>query len=64
MTWISEAKWPYPQVNLGNTGNISTDKHETKGHAFDVIEMLQTYGFGGDGEIFPIETRVYNDEDE
>jgi len=62
MKWISEAKWPYPDVKMNNSENTSTDNHETKQHALDVVEMLETYGFGGDGNVFPVSTRVYNDE--
>lgn len=61
MAWISEAKWPDTQVRLNS---ISTDRHETEEHALTVTQMLERDGFGGEGKIFPIETRVYNEEDE
>jgi hypothetical protein len=56
--WLSVAKWPYPQVQLGNSDNSSTDRHNTREQAVTVCSMLEEIGFGGDGEIFPIKTYV------
>lgn len=55
MAWQSVAKWPYPQVRLGNAMNTSTDRHETKEQAVAVARALMERGFGGNGNIFPIE---------
>lgn len=63
MAWISEAKWPYPDVIMNNPENISRDRHESKEHAICVCEMLISHGFGGNCVIFPISTRVYDEED-
>lgn len=59
MTWVSIAKWPYPQVRLGNGDNTSADNHDTKEQAISVIQRLELEGFGGNGMIFPIETYVF-----
>lgn len=56
--WLSVAKWPYPQVRLGNGDNSSSDEHETKEQAIAVIGALEKRGFGGNGNIFPVETYV------
>jgi hypothetical protein len=56
--WLSIAEWPYPQVQLYNTDNSSTDRHDTRKQAESVCNMLEELGFGGDGEIFPIKTYV------
>lgn len=53
--WKTVAKWPYPEVGLGNEDNMSVDYHRTRAAADAVISRLLTEGFGGDGEIFPIE---------
>ena len=54
----SIAKWPRGFVNLGNTQNESDDTHATREQAQAVCDMLEARGFGGDGKIFPLETRV------
>ena len=62
MSWLSVAKWPYPQVRLSNFDNTSTDRHATKDEALNVIRMLEKEGVGGNGNIFPIETYVMPDD--
>lgn len=54
----SVAKWPHPEVTLGNADNTSEDTHGTRGAAEAVCERLERFGFGGDRQIFPLETRV------
>ena len=55
----SVAKWPKDQgINLGNTENESEDTHQTREEAEAIAAMLQQRGFGGDGRIFPIATRI------
>lgn len=56
--YISVAKWPWPQVRLGNFYNTSTDTHDTLDQALAVIQELKEKGFGGNGNIFPIDTYV------
>lgn len=58
----SVAKWPHPQVNLGNSENTSDYSHATLSSARIICQILENDGFGGDGVIFPIETWV-EDED-
>ena len=58
MPYISVAKWPWPKVRLGNFDNTSTDTHDTLDQALAVIRELKENGFGGNGNIFPIETYV------
>jgi len=58
MKWLSVAWWPRPEVELGNTENISTDSHDTKDQAYAVVKILVKEGFGGDGKIFPLKTAV------
>jgi hypothetical protein len=55
---MSVAKWPYPDVRLGNSSNSSTDTHETKEQALAVIRGLEREGFGGQGRVFPIEVYI------
>ena len=62
MAWISVAKWPCPQVRLGNGDNSSTDSHGTKEEAISVCRALENEGFGGNGNIFPLETYVIEGE--
>jgi len=62
--WQSTAKWPYPNVDLGNTDNTSTDKHATEEEALAVCRSLEENGFGGDGRVFPLETRVKEIKDD
>lgn len=54
MSYISTARWPYPQVMLGNDSKTSSDIHETKKQALAAIERLKKEGLGGEGKIFPI----------
>ena len=54
----SIAKWPYPEVRLGNSENESSDTHSTRQAAESVCKRLLREGFGGDGKIFPISVRV------
>lgn len=55
----SIARWPKDQgINLGSIDNESDDTHATREEAEAVATMLQQRGFGGDGRIFPIETRI------
>lgn len=51
--------WP-PEVKLGcpHGGNESTDTHHSKEAAEGVCELARKIGFGGNGEHFPIATRV------
>ncbi len=55
----SIAVWPkHPDIYLGNTANESTDDHDTKEQALIVCSLLRRQGFGGDGKVFPLSTRV------
>lgn len=56
--WRSVAVWPKPAVNLMSHDNSSTDTHHSEEAARAVCGMLRRNGFGGDGKIFPLETRV------
>lgn len=56
--WQSVAKWPYPQVRLGNSDNTSTDTHNSKEEALEVIALLKKDGFGGNRNIFPVDVYV------
>lgn len=58
MAWKSIAKWPYPEVRLGNTENLSEDTHDTPEMALAVARRLREEGFGGDGKIFPLKVWV------
>lgn len=55
----SIAVWP-DTIKVGNVEgkNESVDTHETKGQAEGVCRLLERQGFGGDGKVFPISTRV------
>lgn len=55
--WKSIAVWP-KEVCLGSCSNESTDVHESEEAAQAVCELLEKHGFGGDGKIFPLSTRV------
>lgn len=55
--WKSIAVWP-PEVKCGNVNNESSDTHETQGQAEAVCRGLRREGYGGQGKIFPISTRV------
>lgn len=61
--WKSIALWP-DEVSTGQIPNISEDTHQTKGAAQHVCKMLRLKGLGGDGKIFPIETKVEGPIDE
>jgi hypothetical protein len=56
--WKSIAVWPKPAVNLMSADNSSTDTHGTQEAARAMCLMLRRNGCGGDGKIFPLETRV------
>lgn len=43
---------------VGNTANESTDTHDSKEAAEAVCRLLEQHGFGGEGKIFPVSTRV------
>ena len=60
--WKSIVKWPCPDVNMGNTNNISTDMHATEEGALLVCRALEREGLGGMGKIFPIETKVVKED--
>jgi len=51
----SVAIWP---TGVGIHITESSDTHDTREQAEAVCKMLRRDGFGGDGKIFPIETRV------
>ena len=53
----SIALWP-ESVNTGKTPNESEDFHESEETAQAVCRLLERDGFGGEGGIFPISTRV------
>lgn len=53
MSWRSNAIWPYPDIELGVQGNITTDLHWTEKEARTVVDNLKIDGFSGYGEIFP-----------
>jgi hypothetical protein len=44
--------------------NESTDTHSSEAAARSVCAMLNRMGFGGDGKVFPVSTRVEKVEDE
>ncbi len=55
----SIAVWPADAgLCLGNTANESDDTHYSREQADAVCLALRTRGFGGDGKIFPLSTRV------
>lgn len=55
----SIAVWP-DTIKVGNVvgKNESEDTHSSEEQALIVCRMLEMYGFGGQGEVFPISTRV------
>ena len=57
-SWKSFAQWPRPEVQLGNELNESSDTHATEEQAAAVVKLLREKGFGGDGKVFPISTRI------
>lgn len=58
--WQSCAEWPEGTVK-GTTDNITRDGHDTAGAAKVVCNMLEHYGFGSEGNFFPIKTWVEYD---
>ncbi len=56
--WTSHAKWPHPEVKLGNTENVSTDEHGSEGEARAICHRLHDRGFGADRKVWPIRTWV------
>lgn len=54
----SWARWPHPEVQLGNTLNESTDEHLSEQAAWAVVQGLRREGFGGEGRVFPLESGV------
>lgn len=57
--WRSIAVWP-DTIKVGNEvgKNESDDTHDSREAAQAVCDLLQKHGFGGDGKVFPISTRV------
>lgn len=55
----SIAVWP-DTISVGNIQgkNESEDIHTTRDQAEAVCRLLERYGFGGEGKIFPLLTRV------
>ena len=56
MNWKSLAEWPAGTICTGRTDNITEDWHHSREDAEGVCKMLEQFGFGGDGEIFPVST--------
>ncbi len=65
MTFKSIAVWP-DTIRVGNVigKNESSDTHRSKEEAEGVCVMLERHGFGGDGKVFPLSTRVEEEESE
>lgn len=57
MSFKSIAKWP-AEIKLGTATNESIDTHTTHAQAEAVCQLLTERGFGGDGKVFPLSTRV------
>jgi hypothetical protein len=53
----SIAVWP-ESISLGTPDNSSEDTYTTKEQAEAVCRLLERHGFGGNGKVFPISTRV------
>lgn len=55
----SVAVWPNT-ISVGNVEgkNESIDEHHSAECAQAVCELLEKHGFGGNGKVFPISTRV------
>lgn len=57
--WKSVAVWPKGVgINLGNHENKSEDTHDCPVFAARICAALEQNGFGGNGKIFPLSTRV------
>lgn len=56
MRYTSNAQWPLGTLAFNE--DCTQDDHETKEQAQGVCDMLNKYGFGGDGDVFPIRTWV------
>ncbi len=55
----SIARWPKGVgISLGNIDNESDDTHTTREQAEAICWRLKREGFGGNGLIFPLSTRV------
>lgn len=51
--------WPADAgLCLGNTANESRDKHRSESAAQAVCDGLERIGFGGEGKVFPVSTRI------
>ena len=57
-THRSHARWPEGTFCSADQHQISTDNHPDEQSAKSVCKLLEAEGFGGDGEIFPLETWV------
>jgi hypothetical protein len=57
--WRSIAVWP-DTIRVGHIvgKNESDDTHDSKGQAEAVCRLLEKHGFGGEGNVFPVSTRV------
>lgn len=57
--WKSVAVWP-DTIKVGNVvgKNESEDTHRSREAAQAVCDLLRKEGFGGEGKVFPISTRV------
>jgi len=55
----SIAVWP-DTISVGNVEgrNESSDDHDSPEAAYAVCRMLERDGFGGEGKVFPVSTRV------
>jgi len=55
----SVAVWP-DTIRVGNVEgkNESSDEHDSPEAAYAVCRMLERDGFGGEGKVFPLSTRV------
>ena len=57
--WRSIAVWP-DTIRVGHIvgKNESDDTHSSREQAEAVCALLRKHGFGGDGKVFPVSTRV------
>lgn len=55
----SIAVWP-DTIKVGNVEgkNESEDTHATAEQALGVCRLLKRHGFGGEGKVFPVSTRI------